>query len=161
MGGKTMPKLPDGLRCYVYEHVNPDTGEVVYVGKGSGQRAWMCTGGYDEAHYGNRSREHVEYLKGLMGEGYLPCDWVVVVRRGMSGSDAVRLEQDFIRKMGPRFNRSMGIKLCKLKGEDYRSAKALRKEGKTYKDVAGALGVGVMTVYRALNGRNKNRMEAA
>lgn len=81
----------DGL-IYVYVHSHPETGEVVYVGHGTNERAWRCTtlNNQDTANYGHRSKEHAEWC----------------------------------------FNLQL--------------------------DIAKELGVSNMTVWRALNGRNKN-----
>ena len=151
----SLPSLYQEM-CYVYEHFNPETHEVVYVGEGTGQRAWMCRGGYANAKYGHRSPEHTEYLNGLMAKGFLPCNWVRIVRRGLSKSEARTIEQELVREKVPRFNRPLGKKLLKLTSKRLKIAIQLRATGLSYKDVAEHLGVSSMTVHRALNGQTKN-----
>lgn len=148
-------------RFYVYLHADPETKELLYVGKGSGQRAWMCTGGYAEAHYGNRSREHFLRLSQLMDKGYLPCDWVVVLAKGLTSEEALKMEQEFIRTRKPMFNKAIGKKLCKLDVGQLSIMKDLRAQGLSYLSIAKEFRVSTITVYRAINGQTKNLMEVS
>lgn len=145
--------------CYVYKHVDPTTEQLLYVGKGTGQRAWACTGGYADARYGNRSKAHSAHLKALMSRGYLPCDWVQIVQRGLSASAAFKLETELIGSLKPRFNSVMGMKNLKLSLNQIKLARELRAKGMAYAAVASAIDTSTMTVYRVLNGKNKRTKE--
>lgn len=147
----------------MYEHFDPETNETLYVGRGSGQRAWACTGGYAESKYGNRSRVHMERLKRLMSLGFLPCDWVRIIDKGLENSQALFIEQREIRSRIPKYNRPIGLKLCKMSWDDIdiEIAIGLRGQRKSYRDIGRQLGVSTMVVFRALNGKTKNRVRAA
>ena len=32
------------MKYYVYQHADPETEEILYIGKGSYERAWLCRG---------------------------------------------------------------------------------------------------------------------
>lgn len=90
---------------YVYYHIDPDTYETVYVGKGVYGRAWDVT----RCRVDNSG--HIEWMKSLYNKGYLPCDWVSIVRRGLSESEAYQLEKECLYLVGvTRFNRQCGDK---------------------------------------------------
>jgi hypothetical protein len=42
------------MKYYVYQHVDPETGKILYIGKGSYERAWLCRGS-------NRDPKYTEY----------------------------------------------------------------------------------------------------
>lgn len=71
---------------YVYQHRRNDTGEVFYVGKGSGNRAWSC-----ESR--NRHWNHIVSKYGMTVE--ILCD-------GVDEDFAFLLESDIIAKLGRR-----------------------------------------------------------
>lgn len=145
--------------CYVYKHVDPITHQLLYVGKGTGQRAWACNGGYANARYGNRSKAHSTHLKALMLQGYLPCDWVQIVKRGLTAPAAFKLETALIESLKPCFNSVMGLKNLKLSLVQITRARELRAKGMAYAAIASAIDTSTMTVYRALNGKNKRSKE--
>lgn len=153
-------RLRNENRFYVYKHVDPDTGDLLYLGKGSGQRAWMCLGGYDDTRYGHRSREHAERLNGFMDKGYLPCDWVVIVERGLTSSAAMKKEQELIRTLKPLFNRVLGKKICKVNLAGLVRMREMRLRGQSYKTIADQFHISTLTAYRALKGQTKNLIEA-
>ena len=93
----------------------------------------------------------------LTTEGYIPTDWVEVTDKGLTKSDACILEQELIRKHAPTFNAAMGKKLLKLSKRSVETAKRLRLEYKlSYSKIADKLNSSTMTIWRALNGKNKN-----
>ena len=141
---------------YVYRHIDPDMSELLYVGAGSTQRAWMCLGGYSDTKYGHRSPEHASHIKDMMSRGYLPCDWVEIVHRGLSKGDAVRREQAIIRAENPKYNRPLGKKIIKMDDKMVSRSLELRRGGKSYSKIATEVGVSTMTGFRALNGQTKN-----
>ena len=74
----TYKKLPR----YVYMHIHVDTGEVLYIGIGTGERAW-------EWRSNKRSKEHNELLKQWLSAGYVPSDWVSIVYSNLSNEKAL------------------------------------------------------------------------
>lgn len=137
---------------YVYFHVCPITSEVKYVGHGWKSRAWVHGGRKTVA----RSQPHYDWLRDINIKGFLPCDYVKVVERGLSKPDACKLEQRYIRDLSPEFNRPQGLSMLKVTPDILARMRELRGEGLSYKDVGYAVGVAPMTAYRALNGKTKN-----
>lgn len=149
-------KLPTAYQYYVYKHVDPETGELLYVGKGSGQRAWMCSGSKDITHYGHRSFKHTTHLRDLIRKGFVPSDWVVIVRKGMDNQSAIDLEKSLISTDNPKFNGVFGLKICKMDSKLLTLCRSLREKGKSYFSIGKQVGVSTMSVYRGLNGITKN-----
>lgn len=77
--------------CYVYKHV--DDGEVVYVGKGTGDRAWLCRAG-------GRRQSHKEWMMSKLPD----ASFVRIVKAGLSSEAALALEASLIDKLKPKFN---------------------------------------------------------
>lgn len=78
---------------YVYEHINPKTREVVYVGHGVDGRAYeICK------PCARRSYEHAEWAFNLLSQNYLPSDLVRIRAFGVSKKSAERIERDILRK---------------------------------------------------------------
>lgn len=72
---------------YVYTHRHPDTGEVFYVGRGSGDRAWNCN---------RRLPDHKQMLQGLLQAGYLPTDYARIEQQCLSLQKSKDIELDLI-----------------------------------------------------------------
>lgn len=145
--------------CYVYFHIDPSTKEIVYVGKGTGPRAFACGFSTNQSRfgaYGNRSQEHQEWIEKLLHEGKTPEQWVQIFERNLTNKAARKLEIDLIRSYKPIFNKPMGLKIRKMTPETYQIALDMRKQGVGYEQIGIKLGIGTMTVYRALNGRLVN-----
>lgn len=88
---------------YVYTHVDPITGELVYVGKGCGGRAWDVT-----RNRGQHS-EHLSWMKSLMNQGFIPSDWVNIIKKNLLDKEAREKEIELIHSIGLiRFNRQTG-----------------------------------------------------
>lgn len=88
---------------YVYLHIDPETREVVYVGKGIGGRAWDVT----RARGGHRA--HQEWMQSLMSRGFIPTDWVFITARNLPEDMAFAVEKAYLHKNGVlRFNRQSG-----------------------------------------------------
>lgn len=141
---------------YVYLHRHPNTDEVLYVGSGRNERAYRSTTTGDSRLYGHRSKEHAMVLKELQLEGYLPTDWVEILAKQLTKSEACVIEQEHIRELRPRFNRPAGQKLLKMKDGLLEQAVKLRSEGLFYHQIAEKLEISTMAVWRGLNGKNKN-----
>lgn len=111
---------------YVYAHINPETGAIVYLGKGCNERAW-----------GNikRSEEHSKFLRNLYEMDYIPDEWTIVLDRGLSEKEAYTLERHLIEEIRPIFNQEY---LTSRSGENNIGAKLteaqVREIRKTYKE---------------------------
>lgn len=83
---------------YVYEHWRQDTGEVFYVGKGHGNRAWSLS---------KRKLHHRNIVAKLRRLGFEPH--IVLFASGLSEPDALRIECERI-----AFWRERGVRLVNL-----------------------------------------------
>lgn len=137
---------------YVYSHTDPRNNEIVYIGHGWKSRAWT------NGSYGTvlRSKDHVDWLEEINNEGYLPCDFVHILHRGLSKSEACQKEQDLIREIKPRFNKPLGLGNLKVNKDNFILMNNLRAKGVSYQKIAEEVGLSTMTVYRAINGGTKN-----
>jgi hypothetical protein len=76
-------RLSHGSRShYVYAHFHPVTKQVVYVGQGTGARAWVC----DRTQWRRNSGEtvgkaHAAWIENLLTAGYTPADFVHIERK--------------------------------------------------------------------------------
>lgn len=137
---------------YVYEHFHPDTDEVVYIGHGWKGRAWT----HGNASTVLRSQEHTKWLDSINLKGYLPCDYVRILARGLYKTDACKLEQELIREKQPTFNKPQGLQHLKVTDEVLERMLHQRKLGGSYSTIAKEVGLSAMTVYRAVNKQTKN-----
>ena len=78
---------------YVYEHLDPNTREVRYVGHGVDGRAYEIF-----KPCARRCVEHAEWAVELAASGYLPSDYIRMRAFGISKKSAVRIERDILRK---------------------------------------------------------------
>lgn len=137
-------------KYYWYKHVDPDTKEVVYVGHGSGGRAWQC----GSSHSPLRSKEHCKWADDLLARGVTPDEWVEVGDRGISKEEAREVEQMLIHELKPKFNKSIRYAGLKFTLELYDEAVRLRSEGLSYKKIGEALGLSTMVIHRGLSGKS-------
>jgi hypothetical protein len=137
---------------YVYKHVDPASGEVLYVGHGCRSRAW--TNGSERTPL--RSQEHVAHLEDLTQVGYVASDWVHIVHSGLTKSAACEIERGLIDQLRPTYNKELGKKHLRITPEEFTAFKEMREDGMSYKAIADEFGYAAMTVYRALNGQTKN-----
>ena len=133
-------------RNYVYMHVDPTTGEVVYVGLGVGSRAW-------DIRTRDVNQNHYVWLQSQLETGFIPTDWVVVEFRNLSRLEAQERELELIHQLGPKFNVSGSWAAKKYSLDDVKNWKVLRETGLTYKEIGMKTGVGEMVIYRALSGQ--------
>lgn len=141
------PSSYEAKRYYVYFHYDQAVNEVLYVGHGTGPRAWVM-------NYPLRSAEHAKFLKDLETRGDIPADWVVIQDRNLSKKDACSIERKYIKKYKPRFNKIQGEKLLKVTPDLLKQAFSLRTKGYSYSKIANALNLGVMTVHSSMNGKS-------
>ena len=74
---------------YVYVHVHPRRPEeVVYVGRGSGSRAWSIGG--------RKTQDHRVWLREWAALGYSPDQWVRIVHRRLTPAQAIEKEKELI-----------------------------------------------------------------
>ena len=78
---------------YVYKHID-DTGKCVYIGKGSGGRAWATTG---------RKGEHSPFMLNRLNSGN--ASFVEVSATNLTEDEALELEELCIKEAQPLYNR--------------------------------------------------------
>lgn len=71
-------------KFYVYAHIRPDSGEIFYIGKGYGRRAWRSTG--RNGHWANVANKH----------GFR----VEIIEKDLSEKEAFNLEIEKISNIG-------------------------------------------------------------
>jgi len=124
---------------YVYIHFDPETTKVVYVGKGCNGRAW------DVTRCRNKHKEHQTWMQNLCKLGFIPTDWVEILHKNCTESEALRLEKEYMYKYGqPIFNRQAGEKnyQAKLTDEQAREIyKAAQEKKLTHKQLADIYGI--------------------
>jgi hypothetical protein len=86
---------------YLYEHCHPETGEIVYVGIGTGSRAWNS--GTSSGSY--REQEHADWIEQLYLQGYTMADIVKISCSLLDKKDALELEDKLIKEQRPKFNK--------------------------------------------------------
>lgn len=90
-------------RYYVYTHEHPETGETVYVGKGTGGRAW------DVTRCRGKHKDHQFWMIERMENGYVPSDWVKIVWSNLTEEIAYQKEKELLHEIGGTcFNRQSG-----------------------------------------------------
>jgi hypothetical protein len=94
-GNYTAPDKTDLVRWYVYTHADPDTGEIVYVGEGTGQRF---------AAVNTRSADHSAFLKEMIHDKRTDCFNIVESR--LTKEQARAIEKQLIAKYNPKYNKS-------------------------------------------------------
>lgn len=78
---------------YVYEHFDPDTRQVRYVGYGVDGRAYTVF-----RPEGRRNKEHASWGAEMALKGYLPHECVRFRAYGVSQKSAERIERAILRK---------------------------------------------------------------
>lgn len=82
---------------YVYQHIEPDTKEAVYVGLGTYGRAWNF--------YGNaRKPEHNKWMKALVAKGHHIGELVEILHTGLSRESGKWWEKKILSERSPKFN---------------------------------------------------------
>lgn len=98
----------------------------------------------------------MDWLEFLNSEGYLPCDYVKIVKRDMLKGEACKEEQSQIREIQPEFNKPQGLGLLKVTPDIMEEMVKLRELGNSYLVIGEKFGVSAMTSHRAINGMTKN-----
>lgn len=120
-----------GARAYEYKH-----------SKGSNTR------------YGQRSKEHAEYLDSLYKMGFLPHEWIIFHYRDIDKDEAKVKEKELIKKLKPIYNRKAGIKHLKFDINDVRKILKLRQKGLYYHQIGKQMNCGAMVVHRIINNKS-------
>lgn len=146
------------MKYYVYLHVDPDSGKVVYVGKGTAGRAWSC--GSSTAvpgKRGNRTKEHNEWISQLLARGFTPADFVKIHRQALSEREARHIEATLLENYSAHalFNRPCGLANLKITPEKARAGSEALAKGATWEEAATLVGVSKQTLWRALTNRTK------
>jgi hypothetical protein len=90
---KSYENLQGPNRFYVYQHTRADNGEVFYIGKGSGRRAWRL---FDS---GSRSKKWIRTAN-KYGVN------LSIILSGLTNDAAIRIERQLINAIGRRDNNS-------------------------------------------------------
>ena len=134
-------------KYYVYKHIDLDTKEVVYIGMGSGGRAWLCG---NNATYG-RGSDHRDWVEYWLNLGTTPDEFVEIIDRGISREEALDIEKMLIHELKPRFNKNFSRPTV-LTTEQVQVAREMRQDGMSFSKIAAELETSTMTVYRAIKG---------
>ena len=142
---------------YVYTHVDPDTDEIVYVGKGSRGRAWAFSSVAEPkgGRYGSRSREHTDWYHEKETQGLHPGDLVRIVKVFSTSKEALTYEKELIDRYDPVFNGVTGNPTICTK-EQATAIAQFREDGMSYADIGNVFGRATMTIHRWHNGQVKS-----
>jgi len=139
------------MKYYVYQHADPETGEILYIGKGSYERAWLCRGN-------NRDPKYTKYLNQFLDNGYTLFDIVTILHKGLTNKEAEELETKLIQKIQPIFNKQQTKKWSypkKFSKEVVSMVKALKQMGYGSQNTAWLMGgdktKNAMTMWRMAN----------
>lgn len=137
-------------KFYVYQHIDPRTNEVVYVGKGCGGRAWDITRSRGE------HKEHQNWMIDLTNLGYVPSDWVFIYQKNLCEQDAFSIEKNLLHSLGVLpFNRQTGERQhqAKLTNKQALEVFQLRNDGLTHKEISSKFGVSRSAISMLLSGK--------
>ena len=139
------------MKYYVYQHADPETGEILYIGKGSYERAWLCRGN-------NRDPKYTKYLNTFLDNGYTLSDIVTVLHKGLKNTEAEKLESKLIKEIQPIFNKQQTSKWSypkKFSDEVVSMVKALKQMGYGAQNTAWLMGgdktKNAMSIWRIVN----------
>jgi hypothetical protein len=133
---------------YVYQHRDPETGEIVYVGVGCKGRAW---------HSGKntRSEEHARWMNDIFEDGGNP---VVFISTGLTKKQSLDIEMPMIEELNPKFNKLGTIdyrhKRSTITRDQAVECSSLRGEGLSYREISEVVfpnSSGYMRAWRAIN----------
>lgn len=131
---------------YVYTHTDPQTHEIVYVGKGVYGRAW------DVTRARKQSSGHCDWMKALSDKGYLPVDWVDVTISALTEKEAYEEEKHLLHSIGgTRFNGQSGERNYQAKLTDD-EARAIYVSSESVKNLAFAYSVSRAAIYHIKKG---------
>lgn len=86
---------------YLYEHRDPKTNKIVYIGMGTGSRAWACGASSSTS----RDIDHKVWIEERYKEGYTMGDITIVTTTLLTKKEAFKMEYSLIQKYKPIFNK--------------------------------------------------------
>ena len=128
---------------YVYAFM--DEGVAVYVGFGSGGRAWST--------HRQGQPELQEWIDEQLCWNLLPNKYVEIVDMALTREEALELEATVIKEMSPKFNKLHNDEHTPISKFNHLLPKAvgLRQSGKSFSEIGEHIGVSTMTAWRMLN----------
>ena len=140
---------------YVYEHKDPVTKEVVYIGYGSRDRAWKFPPISKNYPSANRQPEHILWMEEKTKQGYIVSEWVNILYKA-ENRDEVRLrETKLIKEFSPRFNLVNCGRCARKTIQEVTEMQALRLQGVIYQEIGKLFGVDRRTAKRYIDGISK------
>jgi hypothetical protein len=142
---------------YVYAHRDPSTGETLYIGCGSTDRAWRW-------HKGGRTEPHHRVLKSYIDEGHKMEHIVTIIDYNLTHDEASAMEVTLIARHKPVFNHLLnpdmpGITSGERNGQakiDEGTVVAIRERyadgGVTMKELASTYGISQSQAHRIIRG---------
>lgn len=125
-------------KFYVYRHIDPETKETVYVGKGVHGRAWDVT-------RSRTNQAHSKWMIEMCDKGWLPSDWVKIEAKNLSEKQAFEVEASIMHQEGrTKFNKQAGENNHQSKLTDTQAKEIYIKckhEKIPHKELADAYGV--------------------
>jgi len=116
---------------YVYHHVDPRTKQIMYVGLGTQERAWMIR---------NRSKEHIQWVNELYDCGFTLNEFVFIKEKKLNKKAAMEKEKEDVGVFNPVFNKLLNKNHWNKQKKGDRSLcselKALREMGYTFYKIA-------------------------
>jgi hypothetical protein len=82
---------------YLYQHIDPETQELKYLGIGQYDRAWCV-------RRNQRKTEHVLWLESLYEKGFTLADVVKITDNKLTKKEALEKESVLIKELKPVFN---------------------------------------------------------
>jgi hypothetical protein len=125
---------------YIYNHIDPQTGEIMYIGIGTGSRAW-ATGTSSGT---SRSEDHTKWITDLYYMGYTMADVAVIIETMLDRPTALQKESSTIKLFKPLFNKQGNPDV--FKAYNYTEEHALRavellNSGVRLYQIPGILGI--------------------
>ena len=97
MGTSFSPSVIESLGCYVYLLADPDTNEIFYVGKGTGNRIFEHL---HEANHSANSYEKLDTIRAIQSRGKIVTCFIH--RHGLTEKEAYEVEASLIDFIGLR-----------------------------------------------------------
>ena len=121
----------DNYQQYIYRHIDGE--EVVYIGVGTGARAFYSL------QMGHRSKEHSDWMEDKYNQGIIPVEFIAT---GLTKEEAKETEKELIAKHRPRFNKQHNPdhSFSRWPKEIVSFAKDLRAMGYSYTKISYMLG---------------------
>ena len=82
---------------YIYNHVDPKSGDIVYVGLGQTDRAW-------NSHKTDRKQNHYLWLHEQINQGHTLDEIVRITHKNLTREEAEKIESQGIEQLTPKFN---------------------------------------------------------